>query len=149
MPTGWTAKVRWGGILVDMRTGSLPTKLDYIARTGLTGIAALEAHVKELKTSVEYSTKFATEYWEGLVCACFVEPRFSTEPEPGQYHPQSLDPRDFRVFAGWAISKQDLGGAGRALETFRTEQSGSVEAGAGGEDVGSEAESVSAGGASA
>lgn len=149
MPTGWTAKVKWSGILVDMRTGSLPTKLDYIAKNGLSGIAALEAHVNEMKTNVEYSTKFSTEYWEGIVCACFVEPKFSMTPEPGEFHPHDLDLRDFRIFANWAVTKMDLGGAGSALESFRTEQGRGAAAGTGGENVGVSPESVSADGAAA
>ena len=99
------------GLKVKLRP---PIGMEFWARVGdLPGTLSAAGKEKQEATPEEI-----IDWSYRTVCALIVEPVFSRDPQPGEFHPRRLQPQD-RLWLRQYYQRWLSGGGGAALESFR------------------------------
>ena len=149
LPSGLKAVLRPPGWELWLRLGELPARLATSMGSGESGVGSRDT---PLPTPDARRPNLPVEeivVWSyRIIAAVFVEPKFSLEPAPGEYHPARLRPADIAFIERWVgeflpgapyQTVQGGGGVGAIrelpLQTFRAQSSEPAADGAGSEPL--------------
>ena len=116
LPSGLKAVLRPPGWELWLRLGELPARLATSMGSGESGVGSRDT---PLPTPDARRPNLPVEeivVWSyRIIAAVFVEPKFSLEPAPGEYHPARLRPADIAFIERWVgefLPGGDVGASG-------------------------------------